>query len=63
MKNIRRFLGIIALLFGFVLAFIIQDANVTFSIAAQNLTASAADFSAYLYSFILCFGGFGLLLK
>jgi hypothetical protein len=60
MRITLKTLAIIGMVYGFVLSFIIQDANMIYAIASDSLTASAAELSAYLTSAGMVFGSFGL---
>lgn len=57
MKLTLQIAAVIAIVWAFVLAFIIQEANYTAAIATNSLTYSAADFSAYFLDAVLLIDG------
>jgi len=53
-------IGILTVVFGLGLAFVIQDANLTYGEVARVYAASAADPDAYITSLFLCVTGMAL---
>ena len=60
MRYTMRVLGIASMVYGFLLAFIIQSANTEFAISSGVMGASAASLDAYLSSGFLALFGFNL---